>query len=126
MSKDSSWGGTDIFRPANYLPYWKTEVPDYISGITNPLIAKFLKAAAQSLMIHVRLKYEDIRVVNNGACLNYNLFCICSDPNCSYRRTKANFNVNSINAVKIKLEYAISSYIAEGGVSKKRNRPVKS
>ena len=43
-------------------------------------MTKLPKAMVQSLTSHANLEYEDIRVVNNGACLNYNLLGICSDP----------------------------------------------
>ena len=76
-------------------------------------------------MDHVNFKYEDIRVGNNRACLNYNLLGICSYPNFYYRPTKSNPTYKMIKAVKIKLGYAIVSYVAEGGVSNKINRPVK-
>ena len=70
VSNDNSCDGTDIFIQAKYIPYKSTEVPDDISVLTDPLMTKFLKVAVQALMIHANLEYEDIRVVNNGACLN--------------------------------------------------------
>ena len=60
-------------------------------------------------MSHANLKYEDTRVGNNGACLNYNLVGICSKPNCSYRHTKVKPTDERIKAVKIKLESDIAS-----------------
>jgi hypothetical protein len=87
-------------------------------------MAKFPKATAEALMSHANLKYEDIRVGNKGACLNFNLLGICKDPNCSYRHTKANPTDERIKVVREKLEPAIQAFIAEGGPSaKKRKRP---
>ena len=71
--------------------------------ITNPLMYKISKVTAQSLMSYANLKYEDIRVGNNGAFLNYNVLGICSDPNCSYRHKKANPTKERTKAVKTKL-----------------------
>jgi hypothetical protein len=125
ISTDSSRTGSDMFKPADYVPHRNSEVPDDISVLTDPLMAKFPKATAESLMSHANLRYEDIRVGNKGACLNFNLLGICSDPNCSYRHTKAKPTDERIKAVKGKLEPAIESYIAGGGLaSKKRKRPV--
>ena len=67
MREDRSRAGTKIFIQANYLPYRNTYLTDNISVLTNLLLSKFPKVTVQSLMIHVNLKYEDIRVVNNGA-----------------------------------------------------------
>jgi hypothetical protein len=125
ISAGSSKGSQDLFRPADYVPHQNTEVPDDISVLTNPLMAKFPKATAEALMSHVNLRYEDIRVGNKGACLNFNLLGICNDPNCSYRHIKAPHPTDEIiKLVKNKLAPAISSYIKEGGSStKKRKHP---
>ena len=88
MIQDISWASTNIFRLENYVPYWNTEVPDDISVLTNLIMENFPKETAKSLLNHVNLKYEDIRVGNNGVCLNYNLLGICSEPNFSYRNPK--------------------------------------
>ena len=82
-------------------------------------MAKYPNLTAQSLMSQENLKCEDIRVANNRARLNYNLLDTCSDTNCSYRHTKAKPTDESIKAVKIKLESAIESYVAEGGLQEK-------
>ena len=70
VRNDTSQDGTNISIPANYIPYFNTEVPDDISMLTNPLMAKFPKAETQSLISHSNLKYEDIRVVNNEDLLD--------------------------------------------------------
>jgi hypothetical protein len=86
---------------------------------------KFPKATAEALMSHSSLRYEDIRVGNKGACLNFNLLGICNDPNCSFRHTQAKPTDDRIKAVRNKLEPAIQAYIADGGrTPKKRKRPV--
>ena len=76
MIEDSSQDITNIFKPEDYIPHQNTKVPDDISVITNPLMAKFPEATAQSLMGQSNLKYEYIRVGNNVSCLKYNLFGI--------------------------------------------------
>ena len=88
--KESSRASTDIFEPTDYVPHRNTEVPYDISFLTDLLMEIFPKATEESLMSHANLRYADIRVGNKGACLNFNLLGICSDPNCSYRHTKAN------------------------------------
>jgi hypothetical protein len=124
VSAASSRSGQELFKPADYVPHRNPEVPDDISVLTDPLMAKFPKATAEALMSHANLKYEDIRVGNKGACLNFNLLGICKDPNCSYRHTKANPTDERIKVVREKLEPAIQAFIAEGGPSaKKRKRP---
>lgn len=74
-------------------------------------------------MSHANLKYEDIRVGNKGACLNFNLLGVCNDAGCSYRHTLARPAEDRIKAMKNKLQLAIQSYITEGGNAKKRKRP---
>ena len=124
ISAASSRSGPDLFKPADYVPHKNNAVPDDISMLTDPLMAKFPKATAEALMSHANLKYDDIRVGNKGACLNFNLLGICNDPNCSYRHTQAKPTDERIKVVHGKLEPAIQSYIAEGGPSaKKRKRP---
>ena len=71
--------------------------------LTNPLMYKISKVTAQSLMSYANLKYEDIRVGNNGAFLNYNVLGICCVPNCSYRQIKENPTKERTKAVKTKL-----------------------
>jgi hypothetical protein len=124
VSEGSSRSSQELFKPADYVPHRNAEVPDDISVLTDPLMVKFPKATAAALMSHANLKYEDIRVGNNGACLNFNLLGICNDPNCSYRHTKAKPTDERIQLVRDKLEPAIQAYMAEGGPStKKRKRP---
>jgi hypothetical protein len=83
---------------------------------------KFPTATAEALMSHTNLRYEDIRVGNKGACLNFNLLGICSNPNCSYRHTQAKPTDERIKAVKDKLAPAIQAYILEGGPSQKKRK----
>jgi hypothetical protein len=118
----STGSSQDMFRPADYVPHRNKEVPDDISLLTTPLMDKFPTATTEALMSHGNLKYEDIRVGNKGACLNYNLLGICKDPNCTYRHTLARPTDDRIKAVRGKLEPAIQAYIAEGGKAKKRKR----
>jgi hypothetical protein len=73
-----------LFRPAQYVTQKNANVADDISAVTMPLLEKFPNATAQELMAHGDLQYEDIRVGNKGACLNYNLLGVCSDQTCTY------------------------------------------
>ena len=83
--------------------------------LTNPLMEKFPKAMAQSLMSYANLKYDNTREGNNGICLNCNQLVICSNPNCYYNHTKSKTNNDRIKAIRIKLESSIVSYVVEGG-----------
>jgi hypothetical protein len=123
ISSAGSTGSQDMFRPADFVPHRNKEVPDNISLLTTPLMEKFPKATAEALMSHANLKYDDIRVGNKGACLNFNLLGVCSDPGCSYRHTQARPTEERIKLVRTKLQPAIQAYINEGGLSKKRKRP---
>jgi hypothetical protein len=61
ISAASSMTGQGMFRPADYVPHQKKEVPDEISVLTNPLINKFPNIMTDALMPqHSSLKYEDI------------------------------------------------------------------
>jgi hypothetical protein len=123
-STGGSSRGQDMFRPADYVLHQNNEVPDDISLLTNPLMTQFPKVTTDALMTHSSLKYEDIRVGNKGACLNFNLLGICSDSNCTYRHTQARPTEDRIKAVRDKLEPTIQAYISEGGsAAKKRKRP---
>jgi hypothetical protein len=54
-------------------------------------------------------------VGNKGACLNYNLLGICSDPKCSYRHARAKSTPERIEAVVDALRPAVQSYLTSGG-----------
>jgi hypothetical protein len=114
-SANISSTGQDMFRPADYVPYQNKELSDNISVLTNPLMTKFLKVMTGALMTHSSLKYEDIRVGNKGACLNFNLLGICSNEKCTYWHTHARPSEDRIKAVKNKLEPAIQAFVSEGG-----------
>jgi hypothetical protein len=88
-----------------------------------PLIQKFPQVTANALMAHGSLNFEDIRVGNKGACLNYNLLGICSDSKCSYRHAKAKPTPEQVKAVVDILRPAVQSYLASGGqADRKRKR----
>ena len=88
VSEDRSWYNTEILKTVDYVPHSNTEVTNDISILSDPLMEKFTKAMAESLMIHVNLLNEVIWVGKKGVCLNFNLLGICSDPNCSYIHMK--------------------------------------
>jgi hypothetical protein len=89
-TKSSSMdGGGDLFKPANFVAAENTSVPNNISAITMSLVQKYPKIRANALMSHSLLTYEDGRIGNKGACLNYNLLGLCSDPKCNYRHARA-------------------------------------
>ena len=93
-----------MFKPKDYVPHWNTKVPYDISVITDPLMNFFPKESADSLMSHSISSYEDIRVDNKGACLNFNSLGLCGDTHCYYRYTKANLTRKRIKSVKINIE----------------------
>jgi hypothetical protein len=78
--------GDRLFRPAKYVSHKNSSIADNISAITTPLVEKFSHATTEALMAHGDLRYDDIRIGNKGACLNYNLCGVCNDKACSYRR----------------------------------------
>jgi hypothetical protein len=110
-----------LFRPAQYIIQKNASVADDISAVTMPLLEKFPNATAQELMAHGDLRYEDIRVGNKGACLNYNLLGMCSDQKCTYRHTKAKRTQERVQSVTSKLQPAIQNFMAAGAPS---NAPV--
>jgi hypothetical protein len=118
--------GESLFRPAEWVTQKNTSISDDISAVTMPLIEKFPNATTEALMAHSDLRYDDIRVGNKGACLNYNLFGACKDKSCSYRHAKAKPTQERINSVTEKLKPAIQNFIAAGAPShvqaKKRKR----
>jgi hypothetical protein len=122
-----SSGPGELFKPADFVSSKNTSVPDNISAITMPLMEKFPNVTANSLMSHGQLSFDDIRVGNKGACLNYNLLGICADPKCSYRHSRAKPTAERIKAVVSTLGPAVQAYIASGGVSaagkRKRKEP---
>jgi hypothetical protein len=100
-----------------------TSVPDDISAIMMPLVQKYPKITANALMSHSLLTYEDIHVGNKGACLNYNLVGLCSDPKCNYRHARAKPTPDPIKAVVDILRQAVQSHLSSGGqADKKRKR----
>jgi hypothetical protein len=116
--------GPDLFKPADFVAPKNTSVPDDISAITMPLLEQFPNVTTTALMSHGQLGFEDIRVGNKGACLNYNLLGICSDPKCSYRHSRAKPTAERIKAVVSSLGPAVQAYLTTGGVaaSTKRKR----
>jgi hypothetical protein len=103
-----------LFRPAQWIMPKNANVADDISAVTMPLLEKFPNATAQELMAHGELRYDDIRVGNKGACLNYNLFGVCKDKACSYRHSKAKPTQERAKSVASKLQPAIQSFMAAG------------
>jgi hypothetical protein len=65
-------------------------------------------------MAHGDLRYDDIRIGNKGACLNYNLFGVCKDKACSYRHARAKPSADRIKTVADKLKPAVQSFMAAG------------
>jgi hypothetical protein len=126
ITADSSvTGSNDIFRPAEWVTPTNPSVADDISALTMPLLEKFPHATAEALMAHSDLRYDDIRIGNKGACLNYNLLGICKDRSCSYRHSKAQPTPERIKAVTKKLKTAVDSFISAGAPAnpnKKRKR----
>jgi hypothetical protein len=105
---------SSIFRPAEWVSPKNPGVADDISAVTEPLMAKFPHATAEALMAHGDLRYDDIRIGNKGACLNYNLFGECKDQSCSYRHARARPTPERVKTVTEKLKPAVQSYIAAG------------
>jgi hypothetical protein len=123
LSSLSGSRSDDIFKPADFVVPKNSKVPDDISAVTMPLMDKFPKVTASALMNHGQLKYDDIRVGNNGACLNYNLLGVCHDPKCSYRHSQARPTAERTKLVAEALRPAVQSYLASGGTdTKKRKR----
>jgi hypothetical protein len=90
-----------------------------------PLMEKFPKVTANALMSHGSLNFEDIRIGNKGACLNYNLLGICTDAKCSYRHAKAKPTPERIKQVVDTLRPATQHFMETGGAStsdRKRKR----
>ena len=90
-------------------------------------MGKFPNATANSLMSHGQLAFEDIRIGNKGACLNYNLLGSCTDRTCTYRHSRAKPTAERIKAVASVLRPAVQAYLASGGAStgnkRKRGAP---
>ena len=107
--------GTDIFRPADFVSPKNATVPNDISAITGPLMNKFPNMTTGALMSHGQLTFEDIRVGNKGACLNYNLLGVCTDQKCSYRHARAKPTAERVRSVVNMLKPAVEAYIASGG-----------
>jgi hypothetical protein len=121
-----SSNSNDMFKPADWITPTNNNVADDISALTMPLLEKFPHATAEALMAHSDLRYDDIRIGNKGACLNYNLLGICKDRGCSYRHSKAQPTPERIKAVTGKLKAAVDSFISAGAPAnpnRKRKRP---
>jgi hypothetical protein len=114
--------GGDLFKPADFVSPKNTSVPDDISAITMPLVQQHPQITANTLMSHGSLTFEDIRVGNKGACLNYNLLGICSDPKCSYRHSRAKPTPERIKAVVDILRPAVQSYLTSGGLAERKRK----
>jgi hypothetical protein len=114
--------GDSLFRPTKYVSHKNSSIADDISAITTPLVETFPHATTEALMTHGDLQYDDIRIGNKGACLNYNLFGVCKDKACSYRHAKAKPTTERIKAVAAKLKPAIQSFMAAGAPSSQRKR----
>jgi hypothetical protein len=112
----------DLFKPADFVLQKNTSVPDDISAITMPLMQKHPQITANALMAHGALTFEDIRVGNKGACLNYNLLGICSDPKCSYRHARAKPTPERIKAVVDVLRPGVQSYLTSGGQAERKRK----
>ena len=116
-----------LFKPVDWVSPKNASVSDDISAVTMPLLDKFPNATTEALMAHGDLRYDDIRVGNKGACLNYNLFGACKDRTCAYRHTKAKPTADRIKFVTEKLKPAIQSFIDAGAPASphvnKRKRP---
>ena len=110
---DRSRVRSDFFKPAEFLPHINSYIHDDISGIVDPLMTEFPNTTEEAIMNRSNFQYDDIRVGNKGAHLNYNLVGIYNDYNCYYQHTKAKPTPERIKVVKWKLEPAISSYIKE-------------
>jgi hypothetical protein len=89
----------EMFRPADWVVPKNDSIADDISAITSPLLEKFPHATMHEIMSHGSLKYDDVRVGNKGACLNYNMLGVCNDKACTYRHSKANPTEERIKAV---------------------------
>jgi hypothetical protein len=106
-----------MFRPAEWVTPKNPSVADDISVITGPLMTQFPNATAEAIMAHSDLRYDDIRVGNKGACLNYNLLGLCSDRSCTYRHSKAKPTEERTRSVATKLKPAIAAFMAAGAPS---------
>jgi hypothetical protein len=110
----SSNSNDQLFKPADWVTPKNNSVADDISALTMPLLEKFPHATAEALMAHSDLRYDDIRIGNKGACLNYNLLGVCKDRSCSYRHSKAQPTPERIKLVADKLKPAVDSFITAG------------
>jgi hypothetical protein len=104
----------NLFRPADWVTPKNPGVADDISAVTMPMLQKFPNATAEALMAHGDLRYDDIRIGNKGACLNYNLLGICKDRTCLYRHSRAQPTPERIKAVTDKLKPAVQQFMTAG------------
>ena len=75
---------SELFKPEYFVLHRNTYIHDDISGIIDPWMTESPNTTAEAIMDHANLQYDEIRVVNKGVCLNYNLLGICNDANCSH------------------------------------------
>ncbi len=111
-----------MFKPANWVVPKNADIANDISAITPPLLDKFPKATMNDIMNLGSLRYEDIRIGNKGACLNYNMLGVCNDKSCTYRHSKANPTEDRVKAVASKLGPAIQVFMADGGRATKKRK----
>jgi hypothetical protein len=127
LSSSSKGSRTEgLFRPADWVMPKNSTISDDISVITQPLMTKFPNSTADAIMAHSDLRYDDIRIGNKGACLNYNLLGQCPDQSCTYRHSRAQPSEERAKLVAEKLKPAIANFMAAGAPStpsKKRKRP---
>jgi hypothetical protein len=119
-------GGSEMFRPAEYIAAENTDIPDDISSITGPLLDKFPKTTAEQIMSSGALKYDDLRVGQRGACLNQNLLGRCSNPKCTYIHGIARPTAERAKEVAAKLGPAVTSLMtarAGRNNNKRKRRP---
>ena len=79
-----------------------------------PMLQKFPNATTEALMAHGDLRYDDIRIGNKGACLNYNLLGVCKDRSCSYRHSRAQPTPERVKTVVEKLTPAVKQFMDAG------------
>ena len=73
---------SELFKTAEFVPHKNTDIHDDISEIADPLMTKSPNTTSEAIMNHSNLQYDEIRVGNKGACLNYNLIGICRNTKC--------------------------------------------
>jgi hypothetical protein len=97
-------------------------IADDISALTFPLLDKFPKAMMKDIMSHSSLQYDDVRIGNKGACLNFYMLGVFIDKSCTYRHSKANPTEERVKVVVSKLGPAIQEFMADGGRAPKKRK----